>query len=98
MSEQMTSEAIRNAIFSRASEAGRSQLDWLDGLTIGNSGPEAAPVSPSPSPVKAKGRKTNATSGRFSSTSFEPVGPMSSWENKLRQRLERIGSTECRLT
>lgn len=32
------------------------------------------------------------------SASSVPVGPLSSWENRLRQRLARIGSSECDLT
>lgn len=98
MSEQMTYVDILSAISSQASADGRLQLDWLDGLTVGRSGPEVAHASHSLSRAKEKGRKTKGISGRSSSNSFVPAGPMSSWESRLRQRLERAGSTECILT
>jgi hypothetical protein len=40
----------------------------------------------------------NGTYGPTFSTSPVPEGPLESWENRLRQRLARIGSTECELT
>lgn len=69
-----------------------------DGLTIKKSGPALARVSRSALPGKAKRKRTNATSGPSSLSLSAPVGPLSSWESRLRQRLERIGSTECVLT
>ncbi|MCQ8279831.1 hypothetical protein NFI95_15410 [Acetobacteraceae bacterium KSS8] len=74
------------------------QLDLLAGLTIGRSGPEAAPASPSPSPVNAQAKRTRAISGQTNSDSSVPAGPLSGWESKLRLRLESRGSTECVLT
>lgn len=84
--------------FSPASEDGASALTWLAGLMTVRSGPEAVLASPSPLPVVKKAKRTKDTSGPSSSTSSVPAGPMSSWENRLRQRLERTGSTECILT
>lgn len=98
MSDQMTSEAIRNAISSRALEDGRMQLDWLDGLTSASCGPEAVPASRTASPVKASGKKTSAICGPYGSALLEPSALQSSWESRLRTRLESIGSTECVLT
>lgn len=98
MSDLTTWRDTLNAISSRALEDGRSQLDWLDGLTVDRFGPAPAPVSHSPSPESKPARKTSATCGRNSSASSVPEGPMSGWENRLRQRLESIGSTECVLT
>lgn len=40
----------------------------------------------------------HGTYGPTFSDSCVPVGPLSSWENRLRQRLARIGSSECDLT
>lgn len=98
MSDRTTYADTLNAISSRALEDGRSQLDWLDGLTIDRSGQDHAPASRSALPASRPARKTNATSGPNSSASSVPEGPMSGWENRLRQRLESIGSTECVLT
>lgn len=41
---------------------------------------------------------TSGTCGPTSFASSVPDGPLSGWENRLRQRLARIGSTECLLT
>ena len=98
MSDLTISPDIGSAISSRALEAGRSQLDLLDGLTVDLSGPDHAPASRSPSPASKPVRKTKGISGLRSSNSSVPDGPMSLWENRLRLRLESIGSTECILT
>lgn len=98
MSEQTISKGLRNATSSRALEGGAMHSASQGGQMIDPSGQGLAPANPSPSQEKGKGRKTRGTSGRSSSTSSKPVGPLSSWENRLRQRLERIGSTECVLT
>lgn len=98
MSIPTTSRAMTSAISSQASEAGASPHAWPDGPTIDLFGQEVAPASRSLRQEKAKGRQTNGTSGQSSSTLSAPVGRMSSWENRLRRRLERIGSTECILT
>lgn len=98
MSSRMTSRATRSATSSPVSADGATQLDWLDILMIGNSGRDHAHVSPSALPESSKGRKTKGTSGRSSSISSAPDGPLLSWESRLRLRLERIGSTECTLT
>lgn len=98
MSDQTTSLATLNAISLQASADGPTLPDWLDGPTTAPSGPAHAPASPSALPAKAKAKRTRATSGPSSSASLVPDGPMSSWESRLRQRLESIGSTECILT
>jgi len=61
-------------------------------------GQEVAHASRSVSQGKAKVKPTKGISGRSSSHSSVPDGPLSSWESKLRLRLEKIGSTECNLT
>ena len=93
MSDQTTYADIVNAISSRASEAGRMQLDWLDGLTTENSGPEAAPVSHSPLPESKRGLMTQGTSGLSGSISSRSEILQSSLESRLRARLN--GSDLC---
>jgi len=93
-----TLEASANATSSLGSAAGPTPPVSLAGPTSDPCGQAAPPASPSPLPEKAKRRKTSATSGPSSLSLSAPVGPLSSWENKLRQRLEKIGSTECVLT
>lgn len=87
-----------SATSSPVSAAGASPPASPDGPTSGPCGPEAPPANPSAPPVSKKARRTKGTSGPSSSASSEPVGPLSLWESKLRQRLARIGSTECLLT
>lgn len=98
MFDLMTSVAIPNATSSLASEAGATEPVLLDGKTTGRSGPVAVLASPSPLPGRAKGKRTNAISGLPSPASSASAALQSSWESRLRQRLERIGSTECVLT
>lgn len=98
MSSPTTSKALSSAISLPESADGLSPLEKLVGPMIDLSGPHPAPVSPSPSPVKAKAKRTKGTSGQSSSNCSVPEGPLSSWESRLRQRLEKIGSTECTLT
>lgn len=98
MSNQKTLLVTPSVISSQASVDGALPPVLPDGLTAEASGPGAPLVSPSPSPAKARARKTSATSGRSLQNSSVPDGPLSSWESRLRQRLERIGSTECSLT
>jgi hypothetical protein len=98
MSDRTTSTATLSATSLQALEDGPTLLDWLDGLTTANSGPEVALASLSVSLAPEKAKPTNVTSGRRSSTSSAQSLPQSSWESKLRLRLESIGSTECVLT
>lgn len=98
MSDQMTSEATRNAISSQVSVGGALQLDLLDGLTGANSGAAVSPASLTALQERASARKTSAISARTSKGSSQPADPQSMWESRLRQRLGAIGSTECILT
>jgi hypothetical protein len=98
VSDPTTSEATRNAISSLASAVGPLQLDLLDGLTNGRSGPDHVPASPSAPPASAKARRTKGTSGRSSTVSFLPVGPLSWLESRLRARMAVYGSPEYELT
>lgn len=98
MCDQKTLMDSRNVISSQALLDGASQLDLLAGLTIESSGPVAAHASRSASPAKVMVTKTQGIYGPTFSDSLPPEGPLRSWENRLRQRLARIGSTECSLT
>lgn len=98
MSDPTTCADTRNAISSPASAAGHSQPDLLGGPTIGSCGQALRPASRSASRAKAKPRLTIGTCGPTFFESSVPDGPLSSWENRLRRRLARAGSTECSLT
>lgn len=97
-SDPTTCEATRNAISSRASAVGPLQLDLLDGLTIGRCGPDHAHASHSAPPASGKARQTKGTSGRSSTVSLLPVGPLSWLESRLRARMAVYGSPEYELT
>ena len=98
MFNPQTSPDTGNATSSPASPVGPLQLDLLGGPTTASCGPAAPRASRSPSRVKAKPRMTIGTCGPTSFASSVPDGPLSSWENRLRRRLARTGSTECLLT
>lgn len=98
MFNPQTSPDTGSATSSPASPVGPLQLDLLGGPTTASSGPAAPRASRSPSRVKAKPRMTIGTCGPTSFASSVPDGPLSSWENRLRRRLARTGSTECLLT
>ena len=93
-----TSEASPNAISSPGLAGGPTPSASPGGQTTGLCGRARAPASRSPLPGKARAKRTSATSGPSSSTSSAPAAPLSLWENKLRQRLASLGSTECVLT
>ena len=98
MCSQTTSPDTGSVTSSQASEGGPSQLDLLAGLTIENCGPEAARASRSARQAKASVTTTNGTCGPTSFACSVPDGPLSGWESRLRQRLAKLGSTECSLT
>lgn len=98
MFNPQTSPDTGNVTSSPASPVGPLQLDLLGGPTTASSGPAAPRASRSPSRVKEKPRMTIGTCGPTSFASSVPDGPLSSWENRLRRRLARTGSTECLLT
>ncbi len=98
MFNPQTSPDTGNVTSSPASPVGPLQLDLLGGPTTASSGPAAPRASRSLSRVKEKPRMTIGTCGPTSFASSVPDGPLSSWENRLRRRLARTGSTECLLT
>ena len=98
MSSPTTLPDTGSATSSPASAAGPLQLDLLGGPMTASCGPAPARVSRSARPARDSGTTTNGTCGPTSFASSVPDGPLSGWESRLRQRLARIGSTECLLT
>lgn len=98
MLQQMTLWDTPNATSSPGSEAGHSQLGSPAGPTTASCGPARVRASRSASPAKAPAPTTSGICGPTSFACSVPDGPLSGWESRLRQRLARIGSTECFLT
>ena len=98
MSNQTISSDTHNATSSQASAGGATERGWPDGQTNDLFGQDHVHVSRSPSQGGRKEKKTKGTYGRSLHNSSVPDGPMSSWENRLRLRLGKIGSTEYLLT
>jgi hypothetical protein len=92
------SESTRSATSSPALEDGRTQLDLLDGLTTGPSGPDLVPASPSPRRAKGKAQRTKDTSGLSSSDLSQMSGLQLSLANRLLARMDVNGSPEYALT
>lgn len=93
----MTSGNSRNATSSPASAPGPSLPGLLDGPTNANCGPDRARASRSARRASAPEQMIQGICGRTFIASSVPDGPLSSWENKLRERLGGIGSTEFAL-
>lgn len=98
MFNQMTLPGIDSATFSPEWADGPSRPGLLDGLTPAKCGQPRAPASRSRSRAKGPELLMRGTYGPTFSASSVPDGPLSSWESRLRQRLARIGSSECDLT
>jgi len=96
--DHRTSLALRSVISSLALAVGPSLRVSRGGRTVASFGQALVRVSHSALQAKARRKQTNATSGPNCFDSLTPVGPLSSWENRLRLRLENCGSTECVLT
>lgn len=93
----MTSEPSPSAISSQASADGGSPSDSPDGQTTGPFGQAPARASRSASQAREPVLTIQGTCGPTSIASSPPVGPLSSWESRLRERLAMVGSTECAL-
>lgn len=98
MFDQMILPGIDSAIFSPALADGLLPPVLRDGPKIGKSGRRPALASRSRSQAKEPELLMRGTYGPTFSASPVPGGPLSSWESRLRQRLARIGSSECDLT
>jgi len=88
----------RNVTSSPASADGLSPPGSPVGLTTASCGPAPRRASRSRSQDSSAAPMTIGTCGPTCFASPVPDGPLSSWENRLRQRLARIGSTESLLT
>jgi hypothetical protein len=95
---QPTLPDLLKSISSLASADGRSLHVSQGGRTIARYGQGHAHVSRSALPGSKQARQTFAISGPSSIASSTPAVLLSSWENRLRQRLANLGSTECVLT
>jgi hypothetical protein len=93
----MTSRDFDKSISSPESEDGPSQHAWPDGTTLDLFG--APPRHASHSARLAVGSEPamQGICGRTYIGCATPPGPLSSWENRLRERLAAIGSTESAL-
>jgi len=98
MLNQLTLWDTPSAISLPALEDGELPAVLPAGPTTGKSGRPRARANRSRSPAKAPELLMHGTYGPTFSASSVPEGPLQSWENRLRQRLARIGSTECELT
>ena len=81
---------------SPAPDCGRSRDEWRGGTDLFGARP--APASPSRSRARVEAPTTQGICGPTSFASSVPVGPLSSWESRLREALATIGSTESHLT
>lgn len=90
----MKSRTTRNATSSPASGGGPTQHDWLDGETPIDSGPEAAPASPTAPPENDSPTVIRAISGPTSPASSRSAALQESLESRLRHRLAAYGSPE----
>lgn len=97
MCSPATSTGTRNATSLQVAASGPSQLDLLDGLTTGHSGPAPVRASRSARPAKGSEQMIQGICGRTFIASSVPAGPLLSWESRLRERLATVGSTESAL-
>jgi hypothetical protein len=96
ISPPMMSEATSECISSPALEDGNSPSRCQNTLDL--FGQDHAPASPSPQPEKAKHQAMNATSGPNGSDLSAQFDRQSSLANKLKRRLDGVGSTLFTLT
>jgi hypothetical protein len=97
MSALTTSDFFGEPISSLVPGFGKSPADLQDGQQIDPSGQRAAPVSRSRKLAKGLEPMTQGTCGRTYFASSVQSGPLSLWENRLRERLATLGSTESAL-
>ena len=91
------SEDLPNATSLQESVGGDMPCVLLDGLTTAPSGQVRARASRSHPQAKEPVQTTQGIYGPTSIVSSPPTGPLSSWENRLRERLAMVGLTECAL-
>jgi hypothetical protein len=93
----MTSEDTVNVISSPEPDCGPSPVVSPPGLMLDLFGQPLARASHSAPPERDSASMTQGICGRTYFDSFEPSGPLSSWENRLAARLAMVGSTESAL-
>jgi hypothetical protein len=93
-----TLTASHNAISSQGSEDGATPSVSRCTQTIDLFGQDPAPASPSPQPERAKHQAMNATSGPNGSDLSAQFDRQSSLANRLKRRLDGVGSTLFTLT
>jgi hypothetical protein len=93
-----TSEATASAISSPVSAAGASPCAAPDGMTLDLFGQAVAPASRSAPRAKARRPMTSATSGPTGSGLSGLYDRQLSFSNRLKQRLDGVGSTLFTLT
>ena len=86
-----------NATSSQELAAGLMRSASQDGRIADLFGLEVAPANPSPSQDKAEAWTIQGIYGPTSFGSSVPSGPLSYWENRLRERLATVGSMEFSL-
>lgn len=96
-SSPKTSRASSTAISSPGLGDGPLPPNLLDGLPTGSFGLARVHVSLSRSRAKSWVPTIHGMCGPTSFASSAPAGPLQSWENRLRARLARVGSTESPL-
>jgi hypothetical protein len=84
-------------ISSPAPDFGKSPQISPDGPQLDLFGQPVAPASLSAPPAKASASKIQGICGPTSFGSSAPAGLLQSWENRLRERLAMVGSTESAL-
>ena len=97
-SSRPTSPTSAKSTCSPASAGGRSHSDSPAGRTTNQSGPGAAPASPSALPGLGPEQMTLGTCGQSSTDSSGSVGLQRSLESRLLRRLDVHGSPEYALT
>lgn len=98
MFDQMTSKALPNATFSRASQSGPTLSEKLAGQTRDLFGPEVALANLSARQAKDLRLLTSGTYGPPSTTSSKSAALQQSLESKLRAKTQTLGSTLYKLT
>jgi len=91
------SKASHSATFSPEPDSGQLQREWRVGQIIGLFGQPLVHASRLALLGNAKESKIIGTCGHTYVASYNESGPLLSWENRLRERLGMVGSTESPL-
>ncbi len=94
MSTQTTSKVMSSAISSPGSADGASLQEWQDGPMKDLFGQVLAPASRGPGLAARRASIATSTFGQAGSPSSSKDDLLSSWESRLRQRLDVAGGTK----